>query len=407
MHETGETLPLWSVIPFAGLLLAIALGPLFAPRWWEHHQHKVLLAFSLPVGLAFLFLDRAELLATAHDYVAFIALLGALFVITGGILMQGDFPPTPSVNALFLAIGAIIANVIGTTGASVLLLRPLLRANAHRERSAHVFIFFIFLVSNIGGALTPLGDPPLFLGFLHGVPFTWTLSLWPEWLFTVCSVLAVFWFVDHHHWKKEAVHPREPLRVSVRGRRNFLFLGGVLVAVFLPSPYREALMILMGVLSYRATNPEIHAENRFSWGPIKEVATIFAAIFTAMIPALLILKSGGEHAVIREPWQFFWTTGLLSGFLDNAPTYLTFFYSLYGLGLPGEVAGLPSAHLAAVSLGAVFMGANTYIGNGPNFMVKAIVEEHGIRMPSFFGYMAYSGAVLIPVFLVLTLLFFR
>lgn len=407
MHGIAETLPLWSVLPFVGLLLSIAMAPLFAPDWWAAHHRKVICGFGLPVGIAFLFLDPNALLTTVKDYIAFIALLGALFIITGGILVRGDFPPTPTVNAIFLGIGAVVANIIGTTGASVLLLRPLLRANAHRPNPAHVVVFFIFLVSNIGGALTPLGDPPLFLGFLHGVPFTWTLNLWPQWLFTVTLVLITFWIIDNRHWQSEADHPREPLEFSVTGGRNFIFLGGVLVAIFLPSPWRELTMITMGLLSYRLTDPKIHSENRFTFGPIEEVAVIFSGIFLTMIPALLILETHGKHAGLHEPWHFFWAAGSLSSFLDNAPTYLTFFYAILGLGLPGEVAGLPEKFLVAISLGSVFMGANSYIGNGPNFMVKAIAEEHGVKMPSFFGYMAYSGCVLVPIFILLSLVFLR
>ncbi len=406
VHPLGETLPLWSVLPFVGLLLSIALAPLFAPVWWGRHYRTVSLAFGLPVALYFLFADPRELAQTAHDYVAFIILLGTLFIIAGGILVRGAFPPTPWVNALFLGLGAVIANVIGTTGASMLLVRPLLRANARRSTHAHVVIFFIFLVSNIGGALTPLGDPPLFLGFLHGVPFFWTLKLWPEWLFTVALVIGAFLALDLLHWRSEVQHPREELRFAIVGGHNFIFLGGVVAAVFLPSPWREIAMALMGALSYRLTRADIHAENGFTFGPIIEVAVLFVGIFMTMMPALVILEARGSHAGLHQPWHFFWVTGALSSFLDNAPTYLTFLSAVHGLGLPAEIGGVPEKFLAAVSLGAVFMGANSYIGNGPNFMVKSIAEEQGVPMPSFFGYMAYSGAVLIPVFVAVTLVFF-
>jgi Na+/H+ antiporter NhaD/arsenite permease-like protein len=405
-HPLGETLPLWSVLPFVGLLLSIALTPLFRPQWWEEHYAQVSLAFGVPVALYFLFADWPELVRTLRDYVGFIILLGALFSIAGGILVRGDFPPTPWVNAVFLAIGAVIANVIGTTGASMLLVRPLLRANAKRPRNAHVVVFFIFLVSNIGGLLTPLGDPPLFLGFLHGVPFFWTLRLWPVWLVTVGLVLATFLAVDLWHWRKEAVHPREELIFAIRGERNFIFLGGVVGAVFLPAPWREMLMLLMGFLSYRLTDEAIHAENGFTFRPIKEVAILFIGIFMAMMPALVILEARGTRTGLSQPWHFFWATGTLSSFLDNAPTYLSFLSAAHGLGLPAEVGGIPAKLLAALSAGAVFMGANSYIGNGPNFMVKAIAEEQGVKMPSFLGYMAYSGAVLIPIFIVVTFIFF-
>lgn len=406
-HALGATLPLWSVLPFAGLLLAIALGPLFAPTWWAENYGRVSIGLGIPVALYFLGAAPADLGKTGHEYVAFIILLGTLFVITGGIMVRGAFPPTPLVNSSFLGIGAVIANLIGTTGASMLLIRPLLRANARRPEAAHVFIFFIFLVSNLGGALTPLGDPPLFLGFLEGVPFFWTLRLWPQWFFTVALVLGTFYFLDRSRWQHEAQHPTPEQSFQIVGAYNFAFLGGVVVAVFLPSPWREAVMASMGVLSYRLTAPEIHAENGFTFHPIREVAILFAGIFMTMMPALLILEARGSHLGLHAPWHFFWVTGALSSFLDNAPTYLTFLAAVRGLGLPAEVAGVPQAFLAAVSLGAVFMGANSYIGNGPNFMVKAIAEENGVKMPSFFGYMVYSGMVLIPVFILVTLVFFR
>ncbi len=402
----GETLPLWSVSPFVGLLLSIAVLPLLAPSWWGERYRHVSIGFGIPVALYFLGADPAGLARTAHDYVGFIVLLGTLYCITGGILVRGAFPPTPRVNALFMACGAVIANLIGTTGASVLLIRPLLRANARRQSPAHIVVFFIFLVSNVGGSLTPLGDPPLFLGFLHGVPFFWTLRLWPQWLFTVAALLAVFYAVDSYYWRQETRHVKEDLNFNILGRQNFLFLGGVILAIFLPSPWREIAMVLMGVLSYRLTQPEIHSENGFSFHPIMEVAVLFFGIFMTMMPALLILEARGSHLGLHQPWHFFWITGALSSFLDNAPTYMTFLAAVRGLGLPPQVAGVPAAFLAAISLGAVFMGANSYIGNGPNFMVKSIAESQGIKMPSFFGYMAWSGCVLIPIFVLVTLIFF-
>ena len=405
-HSLGETLPVWSVLPFVGLLLAIAILPLLVPNWWGERYRHVSIGFGIPVALYFLGAAPAELTRTVQDYIGFIVLLGALYCITGGIVVRGAFPPTPRVNALFMACGALIANLIGTTGASVLLIRPLLRANAKRQSPAHIVIFFIFLVSNIGGSLTPLGDPPLFLGYLHDVPFFWTLRLWPQWLFTVAVVLAVFYAVDSYYWRHETRHPKEELNFDIVGRQNFLFLAGVILAIFLPSPRREIGMLLMAVLSYRLTQPEIHRENGFSFHPIIEVATLFFGIFMTMIPALLILEARGSHLGLHEPWHFFWITGLLSSFLDNAPTYMTFLSTVRGLGLPAEVAGVPASFLAAVSLGAVFMGANSYIGNGPNFMVKSIAESQGIQMPSFFGYMVWSSCVLIPTFVLVTLVFF-
>ena len=406
-HSLGQTLPLWSILPFVAQLSAIAVAPLVAPAWWSKHSGKVSLALGVPVALFFLFADPMRLARTVYEYVDFILLIGTLFIIAGGILLRGAFPPTPWVNAAFLGVGAALSNLIGTTGASMLLIRPLLRANAKRPNHAHVVIFFIFLVSNIGGSLTPLGDPPLFLGYLEGVPFFWTLRLWPPWLLTVGLVLAAFCVLDVWHWRHEPLHPKEELRFSIGGTLNLGLLGGVVAAVFLPSPLREVVMAPLALVSYHLTPPEIHSENGFSFGPIIEVATLFVGIFLTMMPALLILEARGAHAGLREPWQFFWMTGALSSFLDNAPTYITFLFAARGLGLPGGVAGVPASFLAAVSLGAVFMGANSYIGNGPNFMVKFIAEEKGVKMPSFFGYMLYSGIVLLPVFAIVTLVFFR
>jgi Na+/H+ antiporter NhaD/arsenite permease-like protein len=406
-HALGATLPLWSVLPFAGLLLTIALAPLVAPVWWAEHYGKVSVGLGIPVALYFLGADPGHLLKTAHEYVAFIILLGTLFIITGGIMVRGTFPPTPAVNSAFLGLGALLANVIGTTGASMLLVRPLLRANARRPAAAHVFIFFIFLVSNLGGALTPLGDPPLFLGFLEGVPFFWTLRLWPQWLFAVASVLAIFYVIDRNRWQHETQHPLPEQAFEIVGAHNFLFLGGVVVSVFLPTPLREVVMASMGALSYFFTRDEIHSENHFTFHPIQEVGLLFAGIFMTMMPALLILEARGSHLGLHQPWHFFWVTGTLSSFLDNAPTYLTFLAAARGLGLPAEVGGISQPFLAAISLGAVFMGANSYIGNGPNFMVKAIAEQQGVKMPSFFGYMVYSALVLVPVFVLVTLVFFR
>ena len=414
MPVPGAEFPWWSVLPFIGLLLAIAILPLAAPHWWEDHKHKawVGLACSVPIVLMILQNDPAELGRTAHDYLAFIALLGSLFVVAGGIVLDGDLRGTPAVNTAFLAVGAVLANLIGTTGASMVLIRPFLRTNSERRQIAHLPIFFIFMVSNIGGCLTPLGDPPLFLGFLKGVPFTWTLSLWPEWLFTVGVLLAVFFVMDTYWWSRErpADLKRDRARVAplrLRGRRNLLCLAGILWAVFLPEPWRELVMVAMGWLGYRWTPKDYRKKNAFTFLPILEVAILFAGIFVTMVPALVLLRLHAHALGITQPWQFFWLTGALSSFLDNAPTYLTFVSLGQGLGLGGPFLGVPERLLQAISLGAVFMGANTYIGNGPNFMVKAIAEEMKVRMPSFFGYMAYSVAILLPLFAVVTLVFFR
>jgi len=302
---------------------------------------------------------------------------------------------------------------VGTTGASMLLIRPLLQTNRERKHVAHTVVFFIFLVSNIGGCLTPLGDPPLFLGYLLGVPFTWTFRLFVPWLFTTALVLAVYvlWDRRAHAAEARADLKRdfyEVRRLRIAGKEGLAMLGGVLAAVaFLKAPWREIAIVGLTVLSYGRTDPGLRKVNRFTFHPILEVATLFAGIFVTMLPALHILQARGAELGVREPWQFFWATGTLSSFLDNAPTYLTFLALARSLHLPADVVGVPHELLTAISLGAVFMGANTYIGNGPNFMVRSIAEERGVKMPSFGGYMLYSSGVLIPVFLIVTLVFFR
>jgi Na+/H+ antiporter NhaD/arsenite permease-like protein len=401
-------------LPFAGLLLAIALLPLAAPRFWESNQRKlaVAAALALPVLVLYVRAQPEVLVHTARDYASFMVLLGALFVISGGIFLEGDLEATTRTNALMLGAGALAASFVGTTGASMLLIRPLLQTNRERRHVAHTVVFFIFLVSNVGGCLTPLGDPPLFLGYLNGVPFAWTLRLAAPWLLTVGLVLAVYVAWDVRARARETIADLRRDRLEVRplriaGKENLVLLAGVLAAVaLLEAPWREAVILLLALLSYRSTDPELHKANRFTFQPILEVAALFAGIFVTMLPALDILKARGAELGVREPWQFFWATGALSSFLDNAPTYLTFLALAQGLGLPPDVVGIPHEILAAISLGAVFMGANTYIGNGPNFMVRAIAEERGVRMPSFVGYMAYSMAVLIPIFVVVTFVFF-
>ncbi len=403
-------LPAWSVLPFAGFLLAIALVPLFAPRFWSSHYGKVSLAFGAPVAAWFLVAAPRELLHTATEYASFLVLLGSLFTISGGILLRGTIRATPAVNCVFLAVGAAAANVFGTTGASMLLVRPLLRANAHRKNAGHVVVFFIFVVANIGGVLTPVGDPPLFLGYLRGVPFFWTLAnLWHFWLLGTGLVIAIFYLLDRRASRREGAAPDrgavEGTPLSVEGKGNFLLLIVVIGAVFLPTPWRETAMAAAAIVSARKTPSRIRAQNEFTYHPIVEVAIIFAGIFATMMPALLVLKTRGGELGIAAPWHFFWTTGVLSSVLDNAPTYLTFLSLAQGLGGPADVAGVSVPVLRAISAGAVFMGANSYIGNAPNFMVKAIAESAGVRMPSFFGYMAYSAVVLLPVFALVTVLF--
>ena len=407
-------LPLWWVLPFVAMLLAIAVCPLWVPHWWESNRNKltVSLALGFPVLVFYLNRHPGALLHTAEEYVSFMILLAGLYVISGGLRLTGDLEATPLTNTTFLTIGAVLASFVGTTGASMLLIRALLQTNRERTRVAHTVVFFIFLVSNIGGMLTPIGDPPLFLGYLRGVPFVWTFRLWPAWLAMVAVLLAVYFAWD------SIAHAREPLAairrdrarvepLRVRGLLNLVWLGGVLVAVaFLHEPWREAAIVASAALSLWRTPRGIRRANGFTAGPMVEVAVLFLGIFLTMIPALELLRLRGGELGVREPWHFFWATGGLSSFLDNAPTYLTFLALGQGLGLANEVVGIPHAILAAISVGSVAMGANTYIGNAPNFMVKAIAEETGVKMPSFFGYMLYSGGVLIPLFVAVSLVFF-
>ena len=418
----GRSLPLATALPFVVLLLAIALAPLLAPRWWHHNRHKALVAgvVSLPVLLYLGFglgLEGRHLLAEkAHEYLGFIVVIAALFVISGGVHIQGSLAGTPLVNTGMLGIGAVLANLTGTTGASVLLIRPLLRANQRRKRVAHIVIFFIFIVANCGGLLTPIGDPPLLLGFLNGVPFGWTLQLWPQWLFVNGVLLVIFNVWDQWALNKdeielpgsqhEEVLIHEPLRVQ--GAVELLALVGVLATVVMGG---SALIVaLLAVIGYLGGSAERREKNAFTWGPIIEVAILFAAIFVTMAPMLEILNANAASLGLRTPTQFFWTTGALSSVLDNAPTYLAFASAAAGLqNIPPHgayVGAIDPRILAAISTGAVFMGANTYIGNAPNFMVKAIAEENGVKMPSFFGYMVYSVGILIPLFVVVSLILF-
>ncbi len=407
-------LPLYTVLPFVAMLLAIALFPLWLPHWWESNRNKLLVAAVLgaPVLVLYLVRQPGALTHMATDYVSFIVLLTGLYVIAGGVLLRGDLEATPLVNTAFLAIGSLLASFIGTTGASMLLIRPLLQTNRERARVTHTVVFFTFLVSNIGGMLTPLGDPPLFLGYLQGVPFAWTFRLWPQWLLMTASLLMLYyvWDTRHHAHETRAALLRDHTQIQplrIRGALNGLWLAGVVAAVaFLHEPVRELAILALAGISLWRTPLAIRRANQFTAAPMVEVAVLFLGIFLTMIPALELLHVRGGELGVREPWQFFWATGALSSFLDNAPTYLTFLALAQGLGLPAEVVGVPHVILAAISVGAVAMGANTYIGNAPNFMVKAIAEAAGVRMPSFFGYMAYSGAVLLPLFVIVTVLFF-
>jgi Na+/H+ antiporter NhaD/arsenite permease-like protein len=439
--------PLWGV-PFAGILLSIALMPLLAPLFWHHHFGKVAaawaLAFLLPFAAVFGLGVASQSLVHAllAEYIPFVILLTALFTVSGGIYIRGNLHGSPGLNASILAIGAVLASFMGTTGASMLLIRPLIRANDNRKHKAHVVIFFIFIVSNAGGSLTPLGDPPLFLGFLKGVDFFWTLShIFPETLFLVGALLAIFYALDSWFYhRREEVLPVDPTpdtrNIGFDGGVNFALLGGVVALVLLsgfwksdvvihihgtdvglPGLVRDIGLIGITLLSLKFTPTQVHVDNQFAWAPMAEVAKLFAGIFLTIIPVIAMLKAGVNGpfgaiiaAVTRpdgspDPAAYFWATGALSSFLDNAPTYLVFFNTAGGD--PQTLMTTLAPTLAAISAGAVFMGANTYIGNAPNLMVKAIAEDRGVKMPSFFGYMLWSGAVLIPLFVAITFIWFR
>jgi Na+/H+ antiporter NhaD/arsenite permease-like protein len=415
--------PLGSLAPFAGLLAAIAFLPLAAPPWWHSNRNKALVAagFALPALALVLRHEPGALGHTALEYAAFLCLLGALYVISGGIRLEGGFTGTPLSNAGLLALGGIAANFVGTTGASMLLIRPLLEANRRRRCRVHLVVFFLFVVANCGGCLTPLGDPPLFLGFLRGVPFPWTLRLWREWLFVLGALLLLFLLVDFRLRGGDPPGGPEPSpapRPRLSGAVNLFFLAGVagvvLLSGFAVYPrygetasllFQSGAMAALGAASLAATPRKLRGENGFSWHPLGEVAVLFAGIFVAMIPALSILRERGAALGVSRPWEYFWATGLLSAFLDNAPTYLSFLSLAQHL--PDEVAGTTHATLEAISCGAVFFGALTYIGNGPNFMVKSIAEHDGVKMPSFFGYVLWSGTILLPLYAGVTALFLR
>jgi Na+/H+ antiporter NhaD/arsenite permease-like protein len=454
--DIGKVLPIWSIIPFVGILLSIAVLPLIAPHLWHHHFGKISAFWALGFAVPFLFVYRGiAIYQIIHiyiiDYIPFIILLWGLYTIAGGIVVKGSFKGTPIVNTIMLLLGTILASWVGTTGAAMVMIRPVLKANSDRKHKVHVICFFIFLVANIGGSLTPLGDPPLFLGFLHNVPFFWvTRGILPHMLLTCSLLLGLFFIVDTFYYRKEkkqtdeSQDTEEKTPIGIEGIYNLLFLGGVIGSVLLSGYWkadhftvygvhwafqnlaRDGIIIIMGALSLFFTPTSLREANEFSWFPIQEVAKLFAGIFMTIIPCLAILKAGNEGAmgglvaIVKDPIHYFWVTGTLSSFLDNAPTYLTFFNLALGkLGLteamvPGALAAnavtanpLFIKYLTGISAGAVFMGANTYIGNAPNFMVKSIAEEAGINMPSFFGYMfKYSIPILIPIFILITFVFF-
>ncbi|CDX04271.1 sodium:proton antiporter [Desulfitobacterium hafniense] len=466
-HSLGTLLPLYSVIPFVGMLLSIALGPVLFPKFWHHHFGKVSAAWAalLAVPLIVVYGKQGvdELLhLLIADYIPFIILIGSLFTVGGGILVRTSLKGTTWVNAGFLTIGAIVASWMGTTGAAMLLIRPFLRVNKDRKYKAFMVVFFIFMVANVGGSLTPLGDPPLFLGFLHGVPFFWTLRLITPMAVVLAGLLLMYIAFDKYYLAKEQKEAGLALassagdravaatqntanegsapekKLEILGAQNFILLA-VIIGVILFSGYvkmsevsilgvhlgwqdviRNLVLVAIMVISMKITAKTVREENEYSWGPILEIVYLFFGIFVTMAPALAILKAGESGALsfitaaVKEPAQYFWITGALSSFLDNAPTYLTFFSTALGQFYPGVAEGPAVArflveqplYLLAISAGSVFFGAVTYIGNAPNFMVRSIAEESGVKMPSFFGYMVYSVCILLPLFGIVTWLFF-
>ena len=442
-HLNGADLSIFWVFPFAGILLSIAIFPLVAPDFWHHNFGKIsafwaillIVPFLLKVGFT---ITLYELLHVGLlEYVPFIILLLSLFTISGGVQLTGALVGTPIVNTGIIFIGTALASWMGTTGAAMLLIRPLIRANKERKNKVHVIVFFIFLVANIGGSLTPLGDPPLFLGFLKGVNFFWTTSaMMVPMLFMVFSLLIIFFIFDSYLYKKENIKKVETdIKISIEGSFNLLLLLGVIgsvllsgfwrphiefelfyVHVELQNVIRDILLLTLTFASWKLTSSKIREANEYTWFPIVEVAKLFAGIFVTIIPAIAILKAGTSGAlgvVINSVsnqtgpinYMYFWATGILSSFLDNAPTYLVFFNTAGGD--PIQLMGELSQTLLAISAGAVFMGANTYIGNAPNFMVKSISESSGIEMPSFFGYLfKWSLPILFPLFIIVTFLFF-
>ncbi|HQO50074.1 MAG TPA: sodium:proton antiporter [Bacteroidales bacterium] len=432
MEHSHVVIPLWASIPFAIMLLFIAIGPLFFNHWWEENKNKLIvsLALGLPTAIYLISLGLTHDLMhqMIFDYVPFIVLLGSLFVITGGIQLKGDIEAKPAINTLFLGIGAVLASFMGTTGAAMLLIRPVIKTNSERKYKVHTILFFIAIVANAGGLLTPLGDPPLFLLYLRGAPFEWFFHLTKEWAFVNGLLLAIYFAFDTYYHKKEPVINVEKdhtqiEKLSLSGTYNFIFLIGIVLSVaFLNENYlhfihdnhyfgfiREAVMLSFAGMSLYFTPQMLRKDNKFTWTPIIEVAFLFLGIFVTMLPALLWLRDNAATLGIDSVAMFYYAAGSLSSFLDNAPTALAFHNLALGMvseGATGLVAGIPEEILAAISVGAVFFGSMTYIGNGPNFMVKAIAEENGISMPSFFGYIfKFSIVVLLPVYILAQLLF--
>lgn len=454
-----EALPLYLGIPFAGILLSIAIFPMVKPHWWVRNLNLVsafwALAFAVPYVVTVGWPESRQTLfnVLSHDYLPFMILLISLYVVSGGIFVRGNLKASPWINTALLAIGTVLASAIGSIAASVIVIRPMLRTNAWRKHKAHIVVFCIFLVCNIGGVLTPVGQPPLFLGFLKGVPFFWTLHLWP--IFAVaCAVLfPIFFAIDAYSLSKETANTQATAAtaVTVDGLHNFAFLAAIVGVIMLSGAWRvhpffydaatdtakslrlwpdtfvleipwinivrDAAIAILAAASWFSTNEEFRLENNFSWAPLAEVGYLFAGIFITIVPVISILELRGASLGLDTPARYFWASGILSSFLDNAPTYLTFLSAAGGyfkmhadlLGTAPVLTSLgtiSAKFLMAISSGSVFMGANTYIGNAPNFLVKSIAEESGYPVPSFFGYMLWSGCILLPLFALITLIFF-
>lgn len=431
MENINHSIPLISMLPFVLMLASIAVFPLFFNHFWEKNKNKLIVSSLLSIPIIIYLISAGlsiKLLETIiFDYVPFIILLGSLFTITGGIYLTGDIEARPVINTLFMGIGAVLASIMGTTGAAMLLIRPIIQTNKEREFKVHTILFFIGIVANCGGLLTPLGDPPLFMMYLRGAPFIWFSSLFPEWLLANGLLLLIYFFVDTYYHKKEK--PENIFRdktnirpIRIQGKLNFIWLAGVVLAVaFINDQYitliqtashyrflREAVILIMAYLSLMFTTKLTRESNSFTWGPIEEVAYLFLGIFITMVPCILFLEENARTLGVTAAHQFYYSSGALSSVLDNTPTAVTFHSLAYGLGLTKEVADIPEVLMRAICIGSVFFGSITYIGNGPNFMVKSVAEENNIKMPDFFSYIfKFSLIVLLPVFILVQLIFVK
>ncbi|MCL5030518.1 MAG: sodium:proton antiporter [Bacteroidetes bacterium] len=419
-----NSISLWTCLPFCVLLTSIAIFPLVNRQWWDKYYPVVSIGLGILVILYYVFVLHSAfpILDSLHEYISFIALIGSLYVITGGIHIRLSGRSKPITNVIFLAIGALVANIVGTTGASMILIRPYLRVNHYRIKPFHI-IFFIFIVSNVGGALTPVGDPPLFMGYLKGIPFFWSVkNLWYIWLFAIAAILIIFYIIDSYHFERLTHHQQNLAEeigehAKVEGLFNIFFLAIVLISVFISNPpfLREALIVLAGLGSYYSTSSKIHKKNNFDFIPIKEVSILFVGIFVTMVPALEWIRQNSVNLGLQQAGQYYWTTGAMSSVLDNTPTYLNFLNAALGQfvhnNVDAQINYVLQSHkiiVQAISIGAVFFGAMTYIGNGPNLMVKSIAEQTGAECPSFVSYiLKYSLLILLPLFIIIWFLFFR